>query len=201
MNNDMIEDDDIDLGSFGIKMILLDLKLEIILMKLKMKMKMKRMMMMAVVEHLDHMMTLISNIFITNGVLLVPQKKPQLAHVASCGWWRGCGGTIIKSSQEDFNIPTKKLVRLWVAKGFVPLKYELEGDEMLEDYAEHYLVDLINRCMVQVGVIGSNGRIKSCHLHDLMRDLCLSKAKQENSLHILSPWSGNETVDSSIGSI
>ena len=20
---------------------------------------------------------------------LVPQKKPQLAHVASCGWWRG----------------------------------------------------------------------------------------------------------------
>ena len=61
MNNDMIEDDDIDLGSFGVKMILLDLKVEIILMK----MKMMRMRMMAVVEHLDHMMTLISNIFIT----------------------------------------------------------------------------------------------------------------------------------------
>ena len=40
MNNDMIADDDIDLGSFGVKMILLDLKLEIILMKMKMKMKM-----------------------------------------------------------------------------------------------------------------------------------------------------------------
>ncbi|KAF3959453.1 hypothetical protein CMV_015736 [Castanea mollissima] len=85
MNNDMIEDDfiffffeddDIDLGSFGVKMILLDLKIEIILMKMKMKMKLKmkmkmkmmrmRIMMMAVVEHLDHMMTLISNIFITN---------------------------------------------------------------------------------------------------------------------------------------
>ncbi|KAM4101345.1 hypothetical protein ACB094_05G136800 [Castanea mollissima] len=102
---------------------------------------------------------------------------------------------------EDFDIPTKKLVQLWVAEGFVPLKYELEGDEMLEDYAERYLVDLINRCMVQVGVIGSNGRIKSCRLHDLMRDLCLSKAKQENFLHILSPWSGNETADSSTGSI
>ncbi|KAM3700964.1 hypothetical protein ACJW31_05G137800 [Castanea mollissima] len=102
---------------------------------------------------------------------------------------------------EDFDIPAKKLVRLWVAEGFVPLKYELEGDEMLEDYAERYLVDLINRCMVQVGVIGSNGRIKSCRLHDLMRDLCLSKAKQENFLHILSPWSGNETADSSTGSI
>ncbi|KAL4627750.1 hypothetical protein ACB092_05G188300 [Castanea dentata] len=102
---------------------------------------------------------------------------------------------------EDFDIPAKKLVRLWVAEGFVPLKYELEGDEMLEDYAERYLVDLINRCMVQVGAIGSNGRIKSCRLHDLMRDLCLSKAKQENFLHILSPWSGNETADSSTGSI
>ena len=36
MNNDMIEDDDIDLGSFGVKMVLLDLKVEIILMKMKM---------------------------------------------------------------------------------------------------------------------------------------------------------------------
>jgi len=43
MNNDMIEDDDIDLGSFGVKMVLLDLKVEIILMKMKMKMKMKMM--------------------------------------------------------------------------------------------------------------------------------------------------------------
>ncbi|KAF3952653.1 hypothetical protein CMV_021812 [Castanea mollissima] len=102
---------------------------------------------------------------------------------------------------EDFDIPAKKLVRLWVAEGFVPPKYEQEGDEKLEDYAERYLVELINRCMVQVGVIGSNGRIKSCRLHDLMRDLCLSKAKQENFLHILSHWSGNETVDSSTGSI
>lgn len=65
INNDMIEDDDIDLGSFGFKMILLDLKVEIILMKMKMKMKRMRMRMMAVVEHLDHMMTLISNIFKT----------------------------------------------------------------------------------------------------------------------------------------
>ena len=38
MNNDMIADDDTDLGSFGVKMILLDLKLEIILMKMKMTM-------------------------------------------------------------------------------------------------------------------------------------------------------------------
>ena len=102
---------------------------------------------------------------------------------------------------EEFDIPAKKLVRLWVAEGYVPPKYELDGDEKLEDYAERYLVELINRCMVQVGVIGSNGCIKSCRLHDLIRDLCMSKAKQENFLHILSPWSGNKIADSSTGSI
>jgi hypothetical protein len=102
---------------------------------------------------------------------------------------------------EDFDIPAKKLVRLWVAEGFVSPKYELEGDEMLEDFAERCLVELINRCMVQVGITGSSGRIKSCRLHDLMRDLCLSKAKQENFLHIVSPWSRNEKADSSTGKI
>uniref|UniRef100_A0A2N9J744 Disease resistance protein winged helix domain-containing protein n=1 Tax=Fagus sylvatica TaxID=28930 RepID=A0A2N9J744_FAGSY len=98
---------------------------------------------------------------------------------------------------EDFDIPAKKLVRLWVVEGFVSPKYELEGDEMLEDFAERCLVELINRCMVQVGITGSSGRIKSCRLHDLMRDLCLSKAKQENFLHIVSPWSRNEKAHSS----
>jgi hypothetical protein len=102
---------------------------------------------------------------------------------------------------EDFDIPTKKLVRLWVAEGFVSPKYELEGDELLEDFAERCLVELINRCMVQVGVTGSSGRIKSCRLHDLMHDLCLSKAKQENFLHIFSPWSRNKKADSSTGRI
>uniref|UniRef100_A0A2N9J952 Uncharacterized protein n=1 Tax=Fagus sylvatica TaxID=28930 RepID=A0A2N9J952_FAGSY len=102
---------------------------------------------------------------------------------------------------EDFDIPTKKLVRLWVAEGFVSPKYELEGDELLEDFAERCLVELINRCMVQVGVTGSSGRIKSCRLHDLMRDLCLSKAKQDNFLHIVNPWGRNEKADSSTGNL
>jgi hypothetical protein len=94
---------------------------------------------------------------------------------------------------EDFDIPKKKLVRLWVAEGFVSPKYEhIDGDEALEDVAESYLVELINRCMAQVGVVGASGRIKSCRLHDLMRDLCLSKAKQENFLHIVGHSPGND---------
>ncbi|OMP05217.1 Disease resistance protein [Corchorus olitorius] len=85
---------------------------------------------------------------------------------------------------EDFEIPRKKLVQQWVAEGIVSLQDELDN-ETLEEVAESYLHDLINRCMVQLGVRGSTGTIKSCRLHDLMRELCLSKAKQEAFIHII----------------
>ncbi|GLU10916.1 hypothetical protein SLE2022_276930 [Rubroshorea leprosula] len=95
---------------------------------------------------------------------------------------------------EDFDIPTKKLVQQWVAEGFVFSQDEIEGDETLEDVAEGYLHSLINRCMVQVGVRGSIGRIKTCRLHDLMRDLCLLKARQESFMDIIDHWRGSETL-------
>ncbi|KAB2057439.1 hypothetical protein ES319_A11G169000v1 [Gossypium barbadense] len=89
---------------------------------------------------------------------------------------------------EDFEIPTKKLVRQWVAEGFISSQNEVEVDERhetVEEVAQGYLHDMINRSMVQVGVKGSTGTIKTCRLHDLMRDLCLSKAKQQNFMHII----------------
>ncbi|GKV51612.1 hypothetical protein SLEP1_g58247 [Rubroshorea leprosula] len=103
---------------------------------------------------------------------------------------------------EDFDIPTKKLVQQWVAEGFVFSQDEIEGDETMEDVAEGYLHSLINRCMVQVGVRGSTGTIKTCRLHDLTHDLCLSKARQESFNDIIDHWCGNETLGalpSSIG--
>ncbi|GKU97398.1 hypothetical protein SLEP1_g10547 [Rubroshorea leprosula] len=95
---------------------------------------------------------------------------------------------------EDFDIPTKKLVQQWVAEGFVFSQDEIEGDETVEDVAEGYLHSLINRCMVQVGVRGSIGTIKTCRLHDLMRDLCLLKARQESFMDIINHWRGSETL-------
>ncbi|GLT70831.1 hypothetical protein SLA2020_428870 [Shorea laevis] len=95
---------------------------------------------------------------------------------------------------EDFDIPTKKLVQQWVAEGFVFSQDEIEGDETMEDVAEGYLHSLINRCMVQVGVRGSIGTIKTCRLHDLMRDLCLLKARQESFMDIIDHWRGSETL-------
>ncbi|XP_034704288.1 putative disease resistance protein At1g50180 [Vitis riparia] len=82
---------------------------------------------------------------------------------------------------EDHEIHTKTLVQMWVAEGIV----SRVGEETSEDVAEGYLDELIGRCMVQVGRRSSNGRVKTCRLHDLMRDLCLSKAQEENFLEIV----------------
>ncbi|KAK7394392.1 hypothetical protein VNO78_14919 [Psophocarpus tetragonolobus] len=96
---------------------------------------------------------------------------------------------------EDSEIPRTKLIQLWVAEGIVSSQYETERDETMEDVAERYLGNLINRCMVQVGQMGSTGRIKTCRLHDLMRDLCLSKVKKENFLYIINESQQNSNID------
>ncbi|EXB96191.1 putative disease resistance protein [Morus notabilis] len=81
---------------------------------------------------------------------------------------------------EDSEIPKGKLIQLWIAEGFVPTT-ETED-------AEQYLAELINRCMVQVGKREPvRNDVKTCRLHDLMRDFCMSKAKEEMFLEVLQP--------------
>ncbi|KAF8766165.1 hypothetical protein HU200_007665 [Digitaria exilis] len=70
----------------------------------------------------------------------------------------------------DSEISRKKLVRLWIAEGFV---HETDG-EKLEITAEKYLMELINRSMIEVAVASSSGRIKKCRVHDLLHDLAIS---------------------------
>ncbi|KAG5016707.1 hypothetical protein JHK85_022843 [Glycine max] len=55
----------------------------------------------------------------------------------------------------ETEIPRTKLIQLWVAEGVVSLQYETKWDEAMEDVAECYLGNLISRCMVQVGQMGS----------------------------------------------
>ncbi|KAI3467120.1 hypothetical protein Pfo_023783 [Paulownia fortunei] len=81
-------------------------------------------------------------------------------------------------------IPVQKLLRLWVAEGFVP-KSELKS---VEDIAEDYLMDLIGRSLITVDKTRSKGGVKTCHVHDLLRDLCLLKAKKENFLQMVNGY-------------
>ncbi|OMO90047.1 Disease resistance protein [Corchorus olitorius] len=86
---------------------------------------------------------------------------------------------------EDSEISKKELIWLWMAEGFITSQRG-EREEMMEDLAEEYLEELINRCLVQVGKMDHTGNgVKTCRIHDLLRDLCVSKAEQENFLDFI----------------
>lgn len=95
---------------------------------------------------------------------------------------------------EDTEISVKRLTQLWIAEGFISSANQREGlEETIEDVAYNWLGELVERCMVQVGKQGSVRKIKSCYLHDLVRDMCLLKAEGENFLQAVNLYS-NDTM-------
>ncbi|XP_028075281.1 putative inactive disease susceptibility protein LOV1 [Camellia sinensis] len=85
---------------------------------------------------------------------------------------------------EDSVIDAKKLYHLWMADGILATDDRME-DETMMDVAERYLGALAQRCMVQVQVEKFTQRIKYCRIHDLMLELCLSKAKINDFIGIV----------------
>ncbi|PQQ09120.1 putative disease resistance protein [Prunus yedoensis var. nudiflora] len=92
---------------------------------------------------------------------------------------------------EDYEIPVNTLTKLWMAEGFI----SSTSTEVMEDVSYRCLNELVGRCMVQVGKHGLSKKIKTCHLHDLMRDLCMLKAKEENFLRIINYSAALETKE------
>ncbi|XP_057800215.1 putative late blight resistance protein homolog R1A-10 [Salvia miltiorrhiza] len=80
---------------------------------------------------------------------------------------------------EDCEVRVSKLTKLWVAEGFLR---RLNRSKTFEEEAEDFLEDLVKRNLVLVTKRKCDGRIKSCSLHDLMRDLCIRKAHEEKFL-------------------
>ncbi|XP_073159488.1 putative late blight resistance protein homolog R1A-3 isoform X2 [Henckelia pumila] len=79
---------------------------------------------------------------------------------------------------EDHKIRVSRLVKLWVAEGILkPIR-----SRSLEEIAEDNLRDLIDRNLIQVHDYGSRNKIKTCTIHDLLRDLCLREARKEKFL-------------------
>ncbi|KAK9281597.1 hypothetical protein L1049_004500 [Liquidambar formosana] len=81
---------------------------------------------------------------------------------------------------EDYEIYTRRLIALWIAEGLV----QHRDNEPLEDVAEDYIDELIDRSMIQVARRRLDDKIKTCRMHDLLRDLALKKAKEANFLHV-----------------
>nr|XP_023924981.1 disease resistance protein RPM1-like isoform X2 [Quercus suber] len=82
---------------------------------------------------------------------------------------------------EDYFINSAKLIRLWIAEGFVK---EMSG-KTLEDIAQDYLNQLIHRSLVQVARIDFHGRTRTCRVHDMLHGFILTKSK-ELSFHWVS---------------
>ncbi|XP_009346318.2 disease resistance protein RPM1-like [Pyrus x bretschneideri] len=89
---------------------------------------------------------------------------------------------------EDHLIEHMRLVRLWMAEGFI----EAKQGKTLEDVAEDYLNELLNRSMIQAAETTSYGRIKSFRVHDLLREIITSKIRDQNFATIAKeqniPW-------------
>ncbi|KAM3681575.1 hypothetical protein ACJW31_12G007400 [Castanea mollissima] len=76
---------------------------------------------------------------------------------------------------EDHEIRRKRLIKLWMAEGFV----EQDKRSMPEEVAESYLLELIFRSMLQVVERNEFGRPKRCKMHDILRELALSISERE----------------------
>ncbi|KAL1552106.1 putative disease resistance protein [Salvia divinorum] len=83
--------------------------------------------------------------------------------------------------KEDADIPTKRLIHIWVGHGLI----RHEGRRIVDEIARGYLDELINRNMVQIKDLTLDGRVKTVHLHDLFREVCLVKAKEELGFQII----------------
>ncbi|XP_075487925.1 LOW QUALITY PROTEIN: putative disease resistance protein At1g50180 [Primulina tabacum] len=77
--------------------------------------------------------------------------------------------------REDEDIRVEDVYLIWMAEGLISSDHK-GRNETLWDVAERYLNELASKCMVQLKM---NERFKSYRLHDLVRDLCLSKGKEE----------------------
>ncbi|XP_059430386.1 putative late blight resistance protein homolog R1B-17 [Corylus avellana] len=83
---------------------------------------------------------------------------------------------------EDIEIPVRRLMHLWVAEGFI----QHNDDRNIEDVAEGYLEELVDRSLIQVASRRIDRGIKTCRIHDLLRDLCIKESAEEKFLEVQS---------------
>ncbi|KAL5565860.1 hypothetical protein UlMin_029024 [Ulmus minor] len=75
---------------------------------------------------------------------------------------------------KDHEIDVAKLIRLWIAQGFI--KPSENRQLSPEDVGREYFVDLLWRSFFQEAIRDEFGNITSCKMHDLIHDLAISVA-------------------------
>jgi disease resistance protein RPM1 len=81
---------------------------------------------------------------------------------------------------EDYLIKRMKLIRLWIVERFVEEKQGFT----IEEAAEEYLNELVNRSLIQVVEMNYFNRVKTCRVHDLMREIIQMKSREQSFVMI-----------------
>ncbi|KAL0341436.1 UNVERIFIED_CONTAM: putative disease resistance protein [Sesamum calycinum] len=82
--------------------------------------------------------------------------------------------------REDSMIKVSRLIKLWVANGYL----KPQSGKNLEAIAMEYLEDLIDRNLILISERTRSGRIRSCSIHDLLRNLCLRESKKDHFVRV-----------------
>uniref|UniRef100_M1CGH8 NRC1 n=1 Tax=Solanum tuberosum TaxID=4113 RepID=M1CGH8_SOLTU len=91
---------------------------------------------------------------------------------------------------RGYLIPARKLIRLWIAEGFI----QYRGNLSLECKAENYLNELVNRNLVMVMQRTLDGQIKTCRVHDMLYEFCWQEATTEENLFHEVKFDGEQSV-------
>ncbi|XP_047947589.1 putative late blight resistance protein homolog R1A-10 [Salvia hispanica] len=94
-------------------------------------------------------------------------------HLKPCFLYTGIFG-------ENTHIHVSNLIKLWDAEGFL----KPDPGRSLEEVADKYLGELVDRNLILVEKRNYNGKLISCRIHNLLRDLCLREARKQKFFFI-----------------
>ncbi|KAL0446707.1 UNVERIFIED_CONTAM: putative disease resistance protein RXW24L [Sesamum latifolium] len=110
-------------------------------------------------------------IVVISGLLLKREKTHD--------WWKKVADSVSTYVAKD---PKQCMDVLALSYKHLPEHLKESGQECLEDLAEEYLEDLVDRNLLLVATKRANGRIKTCRIHDMLRDLCIKESAEQKFL-------------------
>ncbi|KAM3196476.1 hypothetical protein ACQJBY_072249 [Aegilops geniculata] len=81
---------------------------------------------------------------------------------------------------EDFEIKRRRLIERWIAEGFV----RATAGVSIQDVGKGYFSELVNRSMIQPSRVNIEGIVKTCRVHDIVRDIMISISRDENFVYL-----------------
>ncbi|KAH7674134.1 P-loop containing nucleoside triphosphate hydrolase protein [Dioscorea alata] len=82
---------------------------------------------------------------------------------------------------EDSVILASKLIKLWIAEGFIPQRQK----QTMEEIARGYLDELVQRCMIQaVKKRAYDNSVKKIRIHDVLHEFCIAEAREDGLMSV-----------------